>query len=74
MSISANLFHANLRRLEKEKGITRSRLEADINFTTGRLRLYEKRSTLPTGKVIDKIVDYLEIETIEMFEDWGEVE
>ena len=74
MSITAELFHANLRRFEKERGITRSRLEADINFTTGRLRMYEKRSTLPTGKVIDKIVDYFKIETIEMFEDWGEVE
>jgi hypothetical protein len=69
MSRTSDLFYENLKRLEAERSIVRSNFERDINVSTGRFKMYEKRGTLPTGKVIDKIVDYLEIETMELFDD-----
>lgn len=74
MSNTAKLFWCNLHRIRNEKGLTASALELNLGIPTGRFKQMQRRGTLPQGKVIDRIVDYLKIEHIELFENWDYIE
>lgn len=64
------VFWENVARRLKEKKITFNKAEKELGMTKGYISHTRSKRFMPKGETIEKIANYLDIEYIELFEDW----
>lgn len=64
------VFWENVTRRLKEKKVTLAQAERELGMTKSYISHARLKNFIPKGETIEKIANYLDVEYIELFEDW----